>query len=106
MTDTESIMELLNFDALTLKEEVRNMSRNAGAGISQHTPQQKLVLFMTYLLTNRFSEVQELALRIVKDFVDRVGAKIETKQLAQFLLVVSEIKISKGCYEMWRDCLG
>ena len=61
---------------------------------------------MTYLLTNRFSEVQELALRIVKDFVDRVGAKIETKQLAQFLLVVSEIKISKGCYEMWRDCLG
>ena len=61
---------------------------------------------MTYLLTNRFSEVQELALRIVKDFVDRVGAKIETKQIAQFLLIVSEIKISKGCYEMWRDCLG
>ena len=37
-TETEDIMELLNFDALTLKEEVRNMSRNAGAGISQRTP--------------------------------------------------------------------
>ena len=54
---TDEIMELLNFDALTLSEEVKNMRKTGGGGVTKHTPQEKIVLHMCYLLTNRFAEV-------------------------------------------------
>jgi hypothetical protein len=61
---------------------------------------------MCYLLTTRFFDVQELVLRILKTFVEKIGPHISEHQLGQFLLVVNEIKRAKGCYDPWNDCLG
>ena len=61
---------------------------------------------MCYLLTSRFAEVQDLVLRLIKSFVERVGKQINDTQMTQFLLIVSQIKLSKDTYEVWKDCLG
>ena len=37
-SQTDDLVELLNFDALSLSQEVKKMRRNAGAGVSNRSP--------------------------------------------------------------------
>ena len=45
-------------------------------------------------------------LRLVQAFITRVGGALQTKQLHDFLLVVSQLKVRGYAYEAWEDCLG
>ena len=102
----DDMLELLKFDALTLSEEVKNVRDSAGGGFSQMTPQDKIVIHMCYLLTNRFEHVHSLVLKLVKTFIEQAGTGLKEQQRTEFLLVVSQLKISGRDYNTWADCLG
>jgi len=61
---------------------------------------------MCYLLTTRFQEDYDKVLRLVQAFIWKVGSALQPKQLNDFLLVVSQLKVRSYCYEAWEDCIG
>ena len=61
---------------------------------------------MCYLMTARFEKVYDLVLKLVKTFIEKVGSALQGQQCAEFLLVVSQLKIFNPVYNTWADCLG
>ena len=61
---------------------------------------------MCYLMTSRFEYEMERVLKLVQTFISKVGTALQPQQLNDFLLVVSEIRVSSQSYEAWEDCLG
>ena len=68
--------------------------------------QDKIVIHMCYLMTTRFEQVYDLVLKLVKTFIEKVGDALKGQQCAEFLLVVSQLKITNPVYNTWADCLG
>ena len=66
----DDVLELLNFDALTLSEEVKKVRQSSGAGFSTMSAQDKIVIHMCYLMTTRFENVYDLVLKLVKTFIE------------------------------------
>jgi hypothetical protein len=64
----------------------------------------KLIIHLRYLLTSRFEESQELALKLMKTFIQAVGASL--KDAGELLLAISQIKVNKDCYKAWTSCIG
>lgn len=100
------IVDLLKFDALSLSEEVGKMKSTGGAGMSGMSPQDRLVIHLCYLLTNRFANSHHFVLKLVKVFVERIGATLPEKQSAELLLIISQLRVNKESYEAWTDTLG
>ena len=104
--DVDGVLELLKFDALTLSEEVKNVRQSSGAGFSSLSQQDKIMIHMCYLLTTRFEKVYDLVLKLVKTYIEQVGAVLQGQQCAEFLMVVSQLKVYGPVYKSWEDCLG
>jgi hypothetical protein len=47
-----------------------------------------------------------MVLKLVGTFVIKVGHALAAKQLADLLLVVNELKIGKGHWIPWNECMG
>lgn len=105
-TETEKMLELLNFDALTLSEEVQKTRSGQTSYKNNLTPQERIVIHMCYLLTNRFENEYDLVLKLVQAFISKVGQSLQPKQCSDFLLVVSQLAVPRHAYESWEDCLG
>lgn len=90
-SETEKILELLKFDALTLSEEVQSTRTGQSRFKNNLTPQERIVIHMCYLLTTRFQDEYDSVLRLVSTFIARVGAALDKKQLNDFLFVVSAL---------------
>ena len=58
--------DTLVLDAMSLVEEVSNMRRG---GATHMSSADKLIIHLRYLLTSRFEESQELALKLMKTFI-------------------------------------
>lgn len=100
------IIDLLKFDALSLSEEVGKMKSTGGAGLTGMSPQDRLVIHLCYLLTNRFASSHHLVLKLVKVFIEKIGLSLPEKQSAELLLIISQLKVNKESYEAWTDTLG
>ena len=83
------MVELLNFDALSLSEEVQKTRNGKTSFGNTLSPQERIVIHMCYLLTTRFQDEYDLVLKLVAAFISKVGAALEPKQCSDFLLVVS-----------------
>ena len=59
--------DALLLDAMSLGEEVSNLRR--GGGPNQLSNADKLIIHLRYLLTTRFDDSQELALKLMKTFI-------------------------------------
>ena len=71
------------------------------------SPEDKLLIHMCYLITNRFEADYGLVLRIVKSFVEKVGRVLKGNQAEDLLLVVSQLKINGGAaFAAWTDTMG
>lgn len=90
-SETEKILDLLKFDALTLSEEVQSTRTGQSRFKNNLTPQERIVIHMCYLLTVRFQDEYDVVLRLVATFVQKVGVALEQKQLCDFLVVVSSL---------------
>ena len=106
VSETEKVLDLLKFDALSLSAEVESTRRGQTTFKNNLTPQERIVIHMCYLLTTRFEDEYENVLKIVQAFITRVGMVLEPKQTSDFLLVVSQLKVNYHAYEAWEDCLG
>ena len=95
--------EILSLDALTLNEEISNMRKGAG-GRSGVTNADKIVIHMRYLLTSRFDDSQEQALKLMKAFIQTVGSAVP--EAPELLVVVAGLKTWKESYQPWISCLG
>jgi len=60
-------------DAMSLGDEIKNIRRGANSS-HQISNADKLVIHLRYLLTSRFEESQELALKLMKTFIEQVGS--------------------------------
>jgi hypothetical protein len=47
-----------------------------------------------------------MVLKVIASFITKVGIALNEKQVSELLLVVTEIKIGKGHYFAWNDCIG
>ena len=61
---------------------------------------------MCYLLTTRFNDEFDKVLRLVQAFISKVGNAIQSKQISDFLVVVSTLTVPRQAYEAWEDCIG
>jgi hypothetical protein len=77
---------ILNFDALSLAEEVKQIRSNR---ISGKSPKEKLLIHVCYLLTDRFTVVQDSVFRLMKSVIQHLTGPQDAKALADFCLVVS-----------------
>jgi len=55
-TETEKMLDLLKFDALSLTAEVENTRKGQSTFKNNLTPQERIVIHMAYLLTARFED--------------------------------------------------
>jgi hypothetical protein len=86
---------------MSLGEEVSNM-RSGGA--TQLNNGDKLIIHLRYLLTSRFEESQEMALRVMKTFIQTVGSAL--KDAGELLVAISQLKLTKDSYKPWIECIG
>lgn len=77
------MLDLISLDAMTLGEEIMNMRK----GGSQLSDAEKLIIHLRYLMTSRFDDSQELALKLIKTFVQTVGSVV--KEAGDLLVSVS-----------------
>jgi hypothetical protein len=56
------------------------------------------------LLTSRFEDSQDLALKLMKTFIQTVGSHI--KDSGELLVAISQIKVAKESYKSWISCIG
>ena len=47
-----------------------------------------------------------MVLKVISAFVKKVGVALDVKQIAELLLVVTELKIVKFNYNNWTECIG
>jgi hypothetical protein len=66
----------------------------------------KLVIHMLYLLTTRFADAYDFVLKIVQTFIDKVGSELQEQQCAEFLLIVSQLNVTKQQYNTWQETIG
>ena len=78
-SETDKMLEILNFDALTLSEEVHKTRSGQTSYKNNLSPQERIVIHMCYLLTNRFEEEYDLVLKLVQAFIGKVGAALNGK---------------------------
>ena len=64
-SETDKMLELLKFDALTLSEEVESTRRGQAAYKTNLTAQERIVIHMCYLLTTRFEEEYAHVLKLI-----------------------------------------
>ena len=64
------MIDLISLDAMSLSEEINNIRRGGAQHISDAD---KLIIHLRYLLTSRFEESQDIALKLMKTFVQAVG---------------------------------
>jgi hypothetical protein len=64
----------------------------------------KLIIHLRYLLSSRFEESQDLALKLMKTFVQAVGSVLLNS--SDLLLSVSTIRVAKDSYKPWISCIG
>jgi hypothetical protein len=60
---------ILNFDALSITEEVKRIRADK---ISGKSPKEKLLIHVCYLLTDRFTLVQDSIFRLMKSFIQHL----------------------------------
>ena len=105
-TNEQMMLDLLKFDSLSLTEEVESTRRGSSKFKTNLTPQERLVIHMCYLLTNRFETEYDKVLKLVGAFITKVGIALERTQRRDFLLVVSQCRVNRDSYDAWEDCLG
>ena len=64
-SETDKMLELLKFDALSLSEEVESTRRGQAAYKTNLTAQERIVIHMCYLLTTRFEEEYAHVLKLI-----------------------------------------
>lgn len=94
--------DLLTLDSMSLGEEIFNMKR--GSTGEHLTNADKLIIHLRYLLTKRFEESQDLALKLMKTFIQTVGPVL--KDAGELLIAVSQIRVAKDSYKPWISCIG
>jgi hypothetical protein len=75
---------------MSLAQEINNF-RRGGQSHQQLTNADKLIIHLRYLLTTRFEDSQDLALKLMKTFVLAVGSSL--KDSGDLLVAVSQIKV-------------
>ena len=98
----QSTTDALALDMMSLGEEIQNMRR--GEDSKNLSNGDKLIIHLRYLLTSRFEESQDLALKLMKTFIQRVGSAL--KSAGDLLVAVSQIKVAKESYKSWISCIG
>lgn len=102
---SSDITAILSLDALTISQEVDNI-RNDRRTRKQYAPQDKLLIHICYLLSTRFEEKYDMVLKVISAFILKVGVALNEKQIADILIVVTEMKIVKVNYLTWNECIG
>ena len=64
------------------------------------------MIHICFLLSTRFEEQYGMVLKLISSFILKVGVALNEKQVFDLLLVVTELKIGKGHYFAWNDCIG
>ena len=64
------------------------------------------MIHICFLLSTRFEEQYGMVLKLIASFIVKVGVALNEKQVFDLLLVVTELKIGKGHYFAWNDCIG
>ena len=64
------------------------------------------MIHICFLLSTRFEEQYGMVLTLIASFILKVGVALNEKQVFDLLLVVTELKIGKGHYFAWNDCIG
>jgi|LauGreDrversion4_2_1035121.scaffolds.fasta_scaffold113548_1 hypothetical protein len=64
------------------------------------------MIHICFLLSTRYEEHYGMVLKLIASFILKVGIALDEKQVSDLLLVVTELKIGKGQYFAWNDCIG
>jgi hypothetical protein len=64
------------------------------------------MIHICFLLSTRFENQYGMILKLIGSFIVKVGLVLNEKQVNDLLLVVTELKIGKGHYFAWNDCIG
>ena len=81
MASTDALL----LDAMFIGEEINNIRR--GTASAQLSNADKLIIHLRYLLSNRFEESQDLALKLMKTFIQTVGSALP--DAGELLLAIS-----------------